>query len=169
MTTHNGALAPAATLLTVLATVFVPTITTANADELTSTTNVLAMGAPSTNARFASWSATARTSQASARSKVEEEAAHRDEEMTEQGAAIADVVVTIADVLAMTSDAVAARVATKAVAEATLDAEAVVGEGRIQHKTRQRFRVSAMLTITSGRLPLLMLSVTLPLHPCTRL
>ena len=54
-------------------------------------------------------------------------------------------------------------------AEATLDAAAVAGEARIQRKIWQRFRVLAMLAIASGRLLLLMLSIALPLHLCTRL
>ena len=107
---------------------------TGNAGGRTSTTSVLVMGALSTNAQFASWSATARRSQASARSKVAEEAAHRDAEMTEHGAAIVDVVVMVAD-------AAATRVATRAVAGATLDAVAAAGETRTQRRILEKFCV----------------------------
>ena len=128
---RNGALVPDAISLVVLAIAFALITTMGNAGGRTSTTSVLVMGALSTSARFASWSATARTSQASARSKVAEEAPHRDAEMTEHGAAIVDVVVMIADVVVMIADAAATRVATRAVAGATLDAAAAAGETRM--------------------------------------
>ena len=105
--------------------------------------------------------------QASARSKVEAEAAGRhDEEKAEGATMIATTAVTIVGV-------VVTKARIKVVAEATLDAavaaEAIAGELWMKRAITDRMLVRLALLITSGRLLLRMLSVAISPQHCNQL